>query len=239
MKGFLHRLATEAVRPQARLHPLTEPMYAPRMHDGAAAMPAQLEVSESVSAPRPIAGRHTGDAMRGADAAVREFAAHESLGPKPAMSGFEPLVHGKSITAGEERMSGGEAAIVPSVTSVSRTRDAEPPAVGEVSRLTAEYLPLIIERLTQGPSVDIGTAVGATQSSHGNTAQIGRVARGVVQAPVRDKAAQVTPLDEIQIHIGRIEVIAAPPPAPRAAPAPARKSMSLDDYLSRRDGRVG
>jgi hypothetical protein len=43
--------------------------------------------------------------------------------------------------------------------------------------------------------------------------------------------------DEIQIHIGRIEVIAAPP-APAARPAPpARKSISLDEYLKRNNRR--
>jgi hypothetical protein len=43
--------------------------------------------------------------------------------------------------------------------------------------------------------------------------------------------------DDIQIHIGRIEVLAVPPPAPRARQAPDR-SLSLDAYLSRRDGRA-
>jgi hypothetical protein len=43
--------------------------------------------------------------------------------------------------------------------------------------------------------------------------------------------------DEIQIHIGRIEVTAVPPPAPRA-PRPPDRSLSLDAYLRRRDGRA-
>jgi hypothetical protein len=43
--------------------------------------------------------------------------------------------------------------------------------------------------------------------------------------------------EDIQIHIGRIEVIAVPP-APRAAAATPRHAMSLDDYLKRRDGRA-
>jgi hypothetical protein len=44
--------------------------------------------------------------------------------------------------------------------------------------------------------------------------------------------------DEIQINIGRIEVTAMPQAAPRPAP-PVRKSINLDEYLSRRNGRNG
>lgn len=45
--------------------------------------------------------------------------------------------------------------------------------------------------------------------------------------------------DEINIHIGRIEVTAAQPPPPRpAAPKPHRKAPSLDEYLRRRGGRI-
>jgi hypothetical protein len=44
--------------------------------------------------------------------------------------------------------------------------------------------------------------------------------------------------DEIQIHIGRIEVTAVPPAPARPAAQPARKSLRLDEYLSGR-GRAG
>lgn len=45
--------------------------------------------------------------------------------------------------------------------------------------------------------------------------------------------------EEIQIHIGRIEVTAMPPAAPRPMPAPARKTQTLDEYLRRGSGRAG
>lgn len=40
--------------------------------------------------------------------------------------------------------------------------------------------------------------------------------------------------DEIQIHIGRIEVVAVPPAPARAEAKPPHKSLNLDDYLKRR-----
>ncbi|MGA2350003.1 MAG: hypothetical protein ABSF70_06175 [Terracidiphilus sp.] len=43
--------------------------------------------------------------------------------------------------------------------------------------------------------------------------------------------------EDIQIHIGRIEVIAVPPPAERPAAATVRRGQSLDEYLSRSNGR--
>lgn len=44
--------------------------------------------------------------------------------------------------------------------------------------------------------------------------------------------------DEIQINIGRIELTAIPQATPRPA-APPRKSLNLDEYLKRRNGRNG
>src|SRR5262249_9570037 len=46
--------------------------------------------------------------------------------------------------------------------------------------------------------------------------------------------------NEVHVHIGRIEVTAVPQPAPpkRRAPASARGSMSLTDYLAQRQRRA-
>ncbi|HEX4963268.1 MAG TPA: hypothetical protein VF173_20730 [Thermoanaerobaculia bacterium] len=42
----------------------------------------------------------------------------------------------------------------------------------------------------------------------------------------------------VQVHIGRIDVRAAQPPAPQRRPArPSGPRLSLEDYLKRREGR--
>ena len=54
----------------------------------------------------------------------------------------------------------------------------------------------------------------------------------------RRAAASKSEPDEIQIHIGRIEVTAVPQTAPRPAAMPASKSINLDEYLKRGRGRA-
>jgi hypothetical protein len=52
------------------------------------------------------------------------------------------------------------------------------------------------------------------------------------------RAPQRAAGDDIQIHIGRIEVTAVSPPVQRPANAPASRSTSLKDYLKSRGGRA-
>jgi hypothetical protein len=61
-----------------------------------------------------------------------------------------------------------------------------------------------------------------------------REANANLTAEARHTRAEREP-DEIQIHIGRIEVTAVQPPAPRA-PKPPDKAISLDAYLELRNG---
>jgi hypothetical protein len=65
-----------------------------------------------------------------------------------------------------------------------------------------------------------------------------RPASSQAKEPVRRAAQPSREPDEIHIHIGRVEVAAIAQPAARPAPAaPARRAMSLDEYLRRSNGR--
>ena len=83
---------------------------------------------------------------------------------------------------------------------------------------------------------------GEAHSTGPETPHFSREARAISAASAdfsagrRPTQAEREP-DEIQIHIGRIEVTAVQPPAPRA-PTPPDKAISLDAYLERRNGRA-
>jgi hypothetical protein len=64
-------------------------------------------------------------------------------------------------------------------------------------------------------------------------------ARTSASEPARRFQPTQREADEIHIHIGRIEVAAIAQPAPRPAAAAARKSLNLDEYLRRGNGRPG
>jgi hypothetical protein len=95
--------------------------------------------------------------------------------------------------------------------SIHRGLEGDPPRSSDVA-----------PSLLRGPSDRIeGLAplAGRPTSAVGGTFSAG--------APASDRAP-----DEVRIHIGRVEIIAAPAAAPR--PPTARKTMTLEEYLARR-----
>jgi len=114
-----------------------------------------------------------------------------------------------------------------------------------------EYLPIVVDRLLKLDASDTLDAASSRQQTNslGMQSQAPRkepeprtIAAQVntrrQQAPASPPPRPAQP-EEIQIHIGRIEVLAVPQAVSRPAAAPARKGLSLDEYLSRRNGRSG
>jgi hypothetical protein len=99
-----------------------------------------------------------------------------------------------------------------------------------------EFTPIVLNSSPR-TSTPEATLTPPPRTSNEPYAAQARIIRQTQPSPNAARAPQ-TPPDEIQINIGRIEVIAVPPPAPRPAPAPARKGLSLDEYLSRGNGRA-
>jgi hypothetical protein len=72
-------------------------------------------------------------------------------------------------------------------------------------------------------------------------ANVARPPAAVGRAPrlIQSERNAASEPNEVQIHIGRIEVTAVPQaPAPAPVAPPRRSGMSLDDYLKQRNGRA-
>jgi hypothetical protein len=234
MSGYLERLVSAAMRPSRAIHPIVGSLYAaPRTQ--AAAMPGREESAESA----PRAGDHGATMLlrngetagplvqplvrRESEPAVsRNFLLERSARPLPGR--WERAHHTTPESAGQK---------------IGAERDVEfspeagkPGTPGKRQRLTglergtfqpegADSMPLVPIRSAE--AVQSGNAIGV---SAGPPLPSRR-------APVRVDATSEA--DEIQIHIGRIEVTAAPP-ADRAPAKPERKSINLGEYLQQRRG---
>jgi hypothetical protein len=122
--------------------------------------------------------------------------------------------------------------------SNSMNAPVESAAESDAKKGSWAYQPLV------SPRADTQPQTFPTPSEHVPSAQILQAAaarkeastQALAQRSAQQARAPIQP-EDIQIHIGRIEVIATPQPAPRPAPAPARRGQSLDDYLRSSSGR--
>jgi hypothetical protein len=206
MSGYLRRLASSARSPGQSIHPAVRSLFSAPQQD--AVLPI-LEEDNVTTVNKP-----------------------ESL---PARAQDEPqvLVHESSSTLSQEpnaspemmapKREALEASAIRIVKEPLREEqpllerpepDRQPNAPKPTAIPTHVYQPLIAE--------SVGRKVG----------QQSTVLKGL--SPLSDRTARSErEPDEIQIHIGRIEVTAVPPPVSRPQTKPARKSLSLDEYLKR------
>lgn len=222
MKGYLQRLAMQAIRPQAGIHPMVGSLYG---HSEFANWGS--DTSSEVFAPEhERATRKTLPEKYGTQEPLTESAAHaereefrnvnktESRGEMqeaaPVNLAFKPLIGAPNTVA------------FPSA-STERTQN-EPAARRAVARHAVDresdaaksYTPLL-------PREEKTVYVTRTTPK---------------QEPPTRAAADGRESAPIQIHIGRIEMTAVPE-AQRPAAGRARKSLDLGAYLKRRDGRTG
>jgi len=268
MKGFLQRIATDAVSPTPRVRPLVESIHGGHNRADSAAHLALFE-QESSQVNASLGGLHSipSESLRENDVAgdakslsqARNLPLREPV--HSVADSFEPIVHPRQSNEFEADMNMARSIAVESeserieLSTVApiqpNSMRLEPP--GQVRSQGMDTLPNIIERLVRptGPDVDqvrIGRDAKASQTLQTQpyprspdlreTAARTNGKRQPTSATPPARAA--TPQGEdIQIHIGRIEVLAVPQAAPRPAVAPVRKGLSLDEYLTRRNGRRG
>lgn len=237
MKGFLRRLAEGVGGPvdrHARLHPFVESSYGSR--PGPAEDPAPLLTGrvttargperdadlEPLEEPRPEMEIETGTET--ASVLVPSSDAPEIRGERrrPALDAEDLPSLAKQVdepaSVRREPARDRRGRVRP--PSESRAAPRMPPALLPVDLPpdgSAEREPIAVERAWAGEATD--ARAPAVAHSHTVTRPGGAAERS----------------NDVHIHIGRIEVLAVPPAAPRpAAQTAARKGPSLDEYLRRK-----
>jgi hypothetical protein len=134
---------------------------------------------------------------------------------------FQPLVASVLPAAIEES----------DVASATAVESAEPlPATEGKGDLS--YRPLVAQH-SQRAASEVSFSKPSDTLISGNKRQNKQDLSSRSELPAREP-------DEVQIHIGRIEVMAVPQPqAARPAARSVRKSVNLDEYLKRGDRRSG
>jgi hypothetical protein len=258
MSGYLHRMAARALRPQPSVHPFVESIFSvPRRED-----PVEPLVQRVI--PQPTAEQSSDAPQTSASPVGPPVAQRTTTSPREDRPPFQPLLPQQVISAGLPPM---RAAVNPKPSQAARptaeaTRKDHPETSPEVA---FRFEHIVSERRSASEARVVPEGIGAQEMRAAPEAAIVSQAHIVPDDPARTALAPVVkrrlsprsaglwpkqelapasrtpqpPADDIQIHIGRIEVVALPQPAPRPAPAPTRKGMNLDEYLSRRNGRSG
>jgi hypothetical protein len=263
MSRFLQRVIATVQSPGGSIHPMLGSIYSPTPRPGlpedAPAVPSSREQGpETTPAAARSGGRRSGDRWSGMDSAGRpqgaaethaafdsrletvdpERRAAEDVGRTAARGPAQsraPLVNASIDETRDQAASRNEAASRAAATlnSASALRNsisdhgddaaqtADAAAGGRNTRTTDRYAPA-------------GGIAPVASSVRSRNAAAGEAHDGLHRSRPAAREA-----DEIQIHIGRIEVTAAAPAPARAAAAKPRPSPSLDEFLKRRPGRAG
>lgn len=253
MSGYLQRLAANARKPSASIHPVVGSRFtAPKFGDAPETFPGEEEMvvstshSEPVVTPLPEKSRSPGlplmptpppipplisfSANPRQDSQSSPVADAGDL-PKPLLERQEERVTPAAASVRRYGVPDPTESLLDSSRENETTNPSEPRHAAVRERheiLQYSYRPLVAEDLHPATGPRISTTTPAA-SLNERTRQVDSSRR--IAPPVREP-------DQIEIHIGRIEVTAVPQLQARpAAPAP-RKSLNLDEYLKRQNRRA-
>jgi len=226
MSGYLQRMVAGAARPVRTMHPLVGGVFVKEQRQGI------IEESAVVSA-RSEPARIDGDVEARGEAL--ETQNPERLVGRPVVD--RGLQQEEMAPEMRGRAREDDGAIVSSV----QKSDVREPLAAEEKIQARRVHTLLMPEVADHDSEErvAGTVLEAIE--HRTGAEVSHAARTAKERAAAERAARKEMergSEDIQIHIGRIEVIAVQPPLQRAAPAVTRKSESLEDYLRRRDRRA-
>jgi hypothetical protein len=250
VNSYLGRMLRTAVGGESRLHPLAGSVYgdpeagashsAPpqgteviddqrEFHRDRASAPAHHSEDAATAVARPLGIL---EAYQPLQPLRREPGAQRQYSEKPRATVFERPLTAPDVGA---NALGAEATQVHAEAHlISGTRVSQPTSFRPNGTLKDEpSAELIDRRLTserKDPSPGISAKMPVTTSSRAPV--VGQ--QGVRHASPRNTGAGEP---DVQVHIGRIEVLAVQPPPPTMAAPRRERSTSLVDYLTSRNGR--
>ncbi len=248
MMGYLQRLAASVARPQPRLHPLVGSIFSGERQEVAAPDLLQNDASAStadqnlVPTIRTVSASTDGPMRRRdlvADDRIEQYA--EIVLPaddrrtnqrRNEREIFHPLLPSKTaevaVSAIVPEAVPGDAASAQSALRHDR-RDTSTVDAAWMAHVAVEDGPTADRRNATAPP-----PLSGLRERPENLAKVAGDAGRPPRADFSASSRRSVQSNDIQIHIGRIEVTAVAQPTPRPAAAPARKAMSLDEYLGRR-----
>lgn len=214
MAGFFRDLATRALAPRGNVHPISAAPYSPRAESDlpdAAVWPGATSTTAQAGAPRAATARMPAPDVQEARHDDEDDARVPDREPVTrAVRAGKTELHVEHAADREPRATDPQPANAPAVKSPASASPT--PAAARAPRITTPLRPAPVR--ARAP-----------------------VAPAALRVESRSDAEQSAP--EVHIHIGRIELTAAPAPAPAKKPreAATRKAMSLDEYLQQRSRR--
>lgn len=250
MSGYLRRLVDSVLHSHETVHPRTGSLFAPHRSEAnspvelfgesemLAAHPAGSESSAVAEAAESVDTADTARQPTARSGHPRQSEARSDRSQSPLL----PSVANEPVRASEE-------AVHEEVAQPARSEaqhDNVTRAIEQPQRFAAPRAQHVVLDSKRGTSADgyvplIPPTRNEDASARPEASKLSAGASKMRPASVnlpaeRSHRAEREP-DDIQIHIGRIEVTAVQPPAPRAPKAPDR-SISLDAYLERRNGKM-
>lgn len=222
MSGFLHRLAGTVLRPQQRIYPLVGSLYASH--------PLEPEIG-------PVAGET--NTPQSSPLLPRDSSPHErhavsktSVGEqdKNPVAARVERVEPAALELQDRHPQGTPPAAREDSAQRESIAKAQPntPLLGTPAVLSTCEIPAEAQKsLYSVPELSVG---------RGNRGLVPNASPGPMPHSARSERRKP---DEIQIHIGRIEVTAVPQTPPSTPARPGRTAPTLAEYLHRRDGRAG
>jgi hypothetical protein len=211
--GFFRELAVRALAPRGSVHPVSAAPYSPRVESelpDAAVWPGAASPAARSGAARAPEPRGVASASHTTESAPGEDDVHFSSGdPVTApVRAANPQMHEPRRLAPQSATAAQPGhGAEPEISAPARSTHAAPRAPHPVAPLRPAALP------ARAPVAPVALRVESRAD------------------------ADTQPAPEVHIHIGRIELTAAPTPVEKPRKPATRKAMSLDEYLQQKSRR--